>query len=298
MATILDYYDWCRCDMIYGIGEQINAYISYLWKNGKLGGNMTSTKYKTDRYVAINTFNRAFAKGDFTLNGSNIEVDLAKIKNQSLNVDTQTSNIGRTEDYIDRLMKSKQSPSTLSGNPASNPKLLGALQKGRDDLTAASSQSDLLAAARELAIRRSCKFGIEYALSHSSSPMIHYVLDGMDMLKVATKEWFDKTIPKSGGSITFRKVSICTSELRYLFRNWGRISLTGRIKFYYNYTEIVPPWTDAFFKSAQQWAEYAQRMATKHLGTPKDAPVLDLYKAKKWAETVAKYFELTPTLVA
>ena len=225
-----------------------------------------------------------------------IEVDVSKIGGRAKWVDGDTTNQNWTKAYVDRLMGSKQSPDTVSGDVSKSPKLLAALQKGRDTLTETSSEDDIRAAAKELAIRRSCKFGIEYALGLNTGAMIHYVLDGMDMLKVATKETFEKNISTVGGSISFRKVSICTSELRYLFRNWGRIAKTGRVKFYYNYVWIKPPWTEDFFKSTQQWAQYADHLATKHLGSVTGKPVNDLYKSGKYAETVEKYHELTDAL--
>ena len=61
MSTILDFYDWDRGDMIYGIGEEINKYIRHLLKNGKLAGKLNPNKFKETKYVAINTFNRALA---------------------------------------------------------------------------------------------------------------------------------------------------------------------------------------------------------------------------------------------
>ncbi|HUA86230.1 MAG TPA: hypothetical protein VMB85_20380 [Bryobacteraceae bacterium] len=294
MATILDYYNLDRGDLIYGIGEQINKYLDHLWKEGKLVTTLTAMQLKTDKYAAINTYNRAIGNNVFSLNATTIEVDLRKIQTGAQAVDRNTLPKGYTytQDYVAKLLKSKFSPATVSGdlNSDSSAKLKTALLKGRDDLAVSTSASDIAAAAKELAIRRSCKFGIEYVLKLDKA-MIHYVLDEMNMLKVAQKDWFDKTIPKTGASVSFRKISICTTELRYLFRNWGRIGPTDRVKFYYNFSAIVPPWTDDFFKATKQWADYAKHLAEKHLGDKKQS-VLDLYQANKYAEAVNEYHKV------
>ncbi len=293
MATILDFYNLQRGDLVYGIGDEINKYLTHLSKNGKLTSPFKPMKLKTDRYAAINTYNRALVTKAFTMNGTNIEVDLAKIRNAAPGVDGSTTKSGYTKHYVGQLLASpKFSPSTVSGDldDPSSDKLKTALLKGRDNVNQSTDPSDIAAAAKELAIRRSCKFGIEYVLKLDKA-MIHYVLDGMDMLKVAQKDWFDKTIPRTGASISFRKISICTTELRYLFRNWGRIGPTGRVKFYYNFIDIVPPWSDDFFKSTKQWADYAKHLAEKHLAV-KNTTILDFYASAKYKETVEEYHKI------
>ncbi len=293
MATILDYYNLQRGDLVYGIGEEINKYLTHLSKKGKLQSPFKPTKLKTDRYAAINTYNRALATNAFTMNGTNIEVDLAKIRTAAVGVDGSTVGKDYTQHYVGQLLASpKFSPSTVSGDldSSTSDKLKTALLKGRDNVNESTDPSDVAAAAKELAIRRSCKFGIEYVLKLDKA-MIHYVLDGMDLLKVAQKDWFDKTIPRTGASISFRKISICTTELRYLFRNWGRIGPTDRVKFYYNYIAIVPPWTEDFFKATKQWADYAKHLAEKHL-TGKNTAILEFYAAAKYKEAIDEYHKV------
>jgi len=292
LATILDYYDLNRGDLVYGIGEKINNYLDHLYDKGKLQTTLTATQLKTDKYAAINTYNRALVNSSFSLNGTTIEVDLAKIRNAAKYVDRSTVKQRYTQDYVQKLLASKFSPATVGGDLDSDTseKLKTALLKGRDTVKDSVDPSVIEAAAKELAIRRSCKFGIEYVLKLDKA-MIHYVMDGMDMVKVAQKDWFDKTIPRTGASISFRKISICTTELRYLFRNWGRIGPIDRVKFYYDFAAIVPPWTDVFFKSVRQWADYAKHLAQKHL-TGINKSILDLHAAGKYKETVDEYHKV------
>jgi len=291
-TTIKDHYDLKRGDLIYGIGEQINKYLDKLLADGVTIPGTDRNQSKQDFYAAINTYNRAIGFNSFTFNGDTLEVDTDKIKSSAGVVDLHTGRKGYTKDYVSKLLASpKFSPASVAGDVTKDTKLQSALKKGRDDFDKIS-EDDQRAAAKELAIRRSCKFGIEYVLTLDKGATIHYVMDGMDMLKVAQKDWFDKTIPKSGAAIKFRKISICTTELRYLFRNWGRISKTGRVKFYHNFIHINPPWTQDFFKSTRQWADYAKHLVEKKLADKKKS-IVELHTAAKYKEAVEEFHKVS-----
>jgi hypothetical protein len=82
-----------------------------------------------------------------------------------------------------------------------------------------------------LAIRRSCKFGLEFVCMNSAKAIkIHFLLDGIDLEKVGKKEAFSGNIP------------ITTSELRFAFRAWDRLGPTGKILFYIDNQQVPPPW--------------------------------------------------------
>jgi len=94
-----------------------------------------------------------------------------------------------------------------------------------------------------LAIRRGCKFGIEHILSQhiaAQGAKIHFLLDrfhrsnGERMVAATYKEPSD-----ARGRIS---VSITYSEIRYIYRNWGR--LKDSIEFYYDFISAVAPWED------------------------------------------------------
>lgn len=255
MATIKDNWDGNRGDMMYGIGEQINIYLEHVYSLTGSKGSVRNQAHslKETKYAAINTYNVALSNDKFNTNHGTIAVT------------PPTSTKQVTQKYLAALNAHKKyAPSTTSGNVGATPKLLTALQKGNDSIAADSSAKGLKAAAKELAIRRSCKFGIEYNVEKGAR--IHYILDGMDMKKVSEKAKFDKVIHLYGGDLVFKKISICTSELRYLFRNWQKIKSTGHVLFYWNYTSVKPPWEDAYWASSLDgWATYAAHRVEKAL---------------------------------
>lgn len=256
MAKIEDNWKEDRGDMLYGVGPQITRYIEHLYnlKSSSRAGSVwnQAQRMKDERYVAINTVNTGLSSDRFAASRGVVTVTLP------------TSSMPRAQAYLQAINAShKYAPSRAAGNVATNPALLTALQKGQDTLRANSPDHVLKAAAKELAIRRSCKFGIDYAVK--SKAFIHYILDDMDMTIVASRALLDKTIrPLHGSAIHFKKVSICTTELRYLFRNWERYGRDKQVRFYYNLTEVVPPWTDVYWdKSLPHWATYAAHRVDK-----------------------------------
>jgi hypothetical protein len=239
--------------------------------------------------------NRSIIFSAFTLNpaGDTISVDEEAMRRVARAIDRRTGN-NWMQHYLGGLVRSaKHAPSTVAGNYYDDDKLQRAMQKGRDDVEELGAD-DFRAAAKELAIRRSCKYGIEYVLSLEGNAMIHYVMDGMDMMVVAQKLPLEKTIERGGAQITFRKISICTTELRYLFRNWGRIGPTGRVAFYVSFAQIANPWTYSRFGASAQWAAYAEHLVAKtagsNLGTASErADFARLYAAKSYDAAIAKF---------
>jgi len=249
MPDIRNTWKLNRGDMLYGIGPEITRYLNRLY-----GSQIDAHSYKEKRYAAINTYNTSLKSGNFKAQGTTVTVT------------APTSNNQFKSHYANALnTHAKYAPSTVSGDLSADPKLLAALKKGRSTLSTASETSDIAAAAKELAIRRSCKFGIDYAITLPA--YIHYILDGMDMKKVANKDLFDKTISVNNQNISFKKMSICTSELRFLFRNWQRIKATNRVLFYWEYKTTPAPWEDdvGYPASMVLWADYAHHRVEKAL---------------------------------
>jgi hypothetical protein len=102
----------------------------------------------------------------------------------------------------------------------------------------------------DFAIRRACKFGLEYFLMEKKV-RVHFVIDPptwahqMDPLRydrdVVEREWRDNRVP------------ITTSELRCCYRNKERWIPTGRLKFYKDLHEVEPPWVS----NPAIWGQYA-----------------------------------------
>ncbi len=114
----------------------------------------------------------------------------------------------------------------------------------------------------DLAIRRSCKFAIDFFARQKSKSCIHYILDGMDMKTIVNGTMVTNEETQE------KKVPICTSELRYLFRNWNKFKDTYRITFYKDYDWAPPPWYDYSDPQViKRWAQYAVHRVFKFVGS-------------------------------
>lgn len=254
MPTIKETWNDKRGDMLYGMGPEINRYLQHLYD---LKGNYRQVAdaahvLKESNYAAINTVNTALSGDRFTAHHGTVTVT------------TPTSHAVVAQRYLAALnAHGKFKPARSAGDVGANPALLAALRKGQSTLAPNSPDRALAAAAKELAIRRSCKFGIDYSVK--TGAQIHYILDGLDMKIVAAKDLLDKTIRMHHGpDLHFKKVSICTSELRFLFRNWQRLAPTKQVRFYSAFKETLAPWTHIFWApSLPHWAEYAAHRVEK-----------------------------------
>jgi hypothetical protein len=127
--------------------------------------------------------------------------------------------------YFDALNASRRNPSDAVNAPA----------------TKWTSKGDVVSTM--LAIRRACKFGLEYVIMQKHQT-VHFVLDVphnpgtmIDMHDVVAKEKYSGGNPSPAGS-----VPITFSELRCCYRNRQEWVPTGRLKFYLNLNEVRPPW--------------------------------------------------------
>lgn len=219
-------------DLIYGIGEHIDRYVIYHMEGVKCE---TLTFKQTERaregkssgYYAINTFNVHLT------NASYKEVASPK---QVAYIDAFRASPMRTY-YSENMSVDKVTGPKLEKYKKSNKFL------DRRDPHA------VRAAAHDFAIRRSCKFGIQY-VTQTLGGTIHYVLDGMTMGAIAARNVALRWRTNNSG---YTKIPICTTELRYLFRNWNRYK--GKVRFWENFEEALPPWGRA--EHVDDWCAYA-----------------------------------------
>lgn len=154
-----------------------------------------------------------------------------------------------------------------------------------------------------LAIRRACKFGIEQVLQAASpDARIHFLLDrfarnhGERMIQAVLK-----TPTQKGSSPTAERtaVPITYSEIRYIYRNWGR--LKDRIIFYYEFKQAdYAPWEDDSKKAKSQCdigggeetVEMTYRQLWDMYAQDRNAKYLD----KKWANKVKTAKSLRATI--
>ena len=109
--------------------------------------------------------------------------------------------------------------------------------------------------------------------------MVHFVLDGLDMNEVCTKG----TRQSQGQGMLVAKtfVSITVSELRYVYRNWGKLG--AKVMLYVNLQPVAAPWlTDWGVKAAlgaiggnvsarkDLWDAYGAQRLVKHAGALPD----------------------------
>ncbi|MCG8609740.1 MAG: hypothetical protein MI864_04310 [Pseudomonadales bacterium] len=130
--------------------------------------------------------------------------------------------------YHDTLMNSSFAPNTVFNLNESQ--LKKEKRDGRDLLELQWSKS----------IRKACKHGIKMIATQpaftTGGAKIHFVLDGMgDLTKVAFKEPLNKSAPY---------VSITSSELTFVYRNWEKLNLESCVNFYVNAQRVPAPWND------------------------------------------------------
>lgn len=174
---------------------------------------------------------------------------------------------------------------------------LRSLAKGDERVATAtgvdSLDPDQLAALRlHLAVRRACKFGIEY-ISRQRDAVVHYILDGIKPEDLVNKT----TYGVMGGA---KGVPITTSEIRYMFRNWyslKRMAMARKIIFYRDQAEVRAPW----YSNPDLWVPYARHridkfvQANPHLSVAKDNLVESfgrLSAAGRSTEALQSFFAL------
>lgn len=111
----------------------------------------------------------------------------------------------------------------------------------------------------DFAVRRACKFLLYDAIALKKP--VFYALDQLNLEIVADLVGGTDAIRdevKIGASAEEKKVPICTSEIRELFRYWDELS--KNVTFFENLNEVEPPWARV---DVDKWARYAVHRAKK-----------------------------------
>ena len=249
-------------DIIYGIGAWITRYIIYYLHNQKylpgtkIPDNLWSEAHqkKEQSHFAINTFNTFISSSTYQSNTGTLAMALG------------TASVGKNQAYATAIQQSPNlSPKTTE---KATPDQLQSLQKSNRSLKSDSNQSEVYAAAKDLAIRRSSKFGIEH-VTETLNGKVHYILDEVDMSVVLDK----KDIQNTSG---YTKMPIVSSELRYLFRNWNRYKGSGKVIFWKEFKDCKAPWDTA---DKEKWAMYALDRLLKY--------IKQVQKDDEWKEELA-----------
>ena len=282
-------------DLIYGMGETIHLYIYnyyYTWPSRM----RTAKSLRPDQWDqahakygknVINKYNENMSTKMFSVaevdEVTGVSVDLSK-------KDTKADPAKIFQDYFAALEKNVAlGPGSLQGDLD---RIKSGLLKGRSDAASLSTSRELGAVMNELAIRRSCKFGIQY-FTETRNVRVHYLLDKMDPSTIVTKKTLHKVVRGKNRAIVaeFDKVPICTSELRFIFRNWQRIKSGGKMLFYLSFNTCLAPWENTAKAWKDQWglwAEYAKQRVDKYRD-PNDIRGKAPTQLAKFDEAWAKY---------
>lgn len=109
----------------------------------------------------------------------------------------------------------------------------------------------------DIIVRRSCKFLLYDSIRRGQD--IAYVLDDLDLNVVAQRLRVAETTDRLGANTTERKVPVCTSELREIFRRWD--FFVEHLTFYTGFVVCDEPWSAHGY--SQHWATYAVHLAAK-----------------------------------
>ena len=182
--------------------------------------------------VYINSYNEPITSADFR--------DLDRIRMG------QAGNV-RITAYLASLQRTKYAVDKIGAAT------LRSLIKGDDTLKDATGmdaipKEDHAALIQLAAVRRACKFGIEY-ISQRSDSVVHYILDEIIAKDVVDQTTYSNFLGKKG-------VPITTSELRFLFRNWYHLkyrAMNKRLYFYKDQKFVRAPW----YGDPALWLPYA-----------------------------------------
>ena len=279
-------------DVIYGTGDWIHVYLYNFWFTWPYGyttlkdiNDKSSGMYKSR---SLNPYDpskptdvdqvtaAAHAKyGVNVINNYNLPIKSNLFKGQKPQGGTATvvankkpviplqkspTDRQRYEDYFKCLEKSVgYGPGSLMGGADHWANALAKYEQGDTlDMNVKKDVEKLPGIVSDIAIRRSCKFGIHYFVERKAAKL-HYILDGMDVDAIVKK---DRMLNESTGK---HKVPICTSEVRYIFRHWNRLAATNRLLFYHDFDAVDAPWSNQKYQGTWAgWAEYALHRYNKH----------------------------------
>ncbi|MGF6601019.1 hypothetical protein P3T23_005758 [Paraburkholderia sp. GAS448] len=288
MSDFLDNYEPERNDVVYGLAlprdQYLNTYVEWWLQQNWRDPLHGEAVYARDPLTKANigepksthmsrkttASEPAVVKTETTkINYYNKPIsDLVFSKLDDPQFTVQLSQLPRGSEYLASLEKTRSAVRKIGA--ASYRSLAG----GRAGLTQTQfgelTEKELGDLRFFLAIRRACKYGIDYFLLKSprdfvgsnkaklnGAPCLHYVLDQITSASIAQSEEFRLSAfndDRKGKPIT-------TSELRYLFRTWHvykKLHAT-RIIFYRNQNIVGPLWES----EPAPWIPYARKRLDK-----------------------------------
>jgi hypothetical protein len=260
MSFITD-FDPTRGDVIYGLTPARTAYKD-AWFQDHLSHINASTPANDPYFLRlaalgwhqIDEYNNYFGITAIANTGS-AAATLTHLGTKSAAIPGDplgSKNPNRLQQYQANLSVSRLSPASVYQSSAAKLAQEGytanQFSSGRNGLqkmfglakSKSSAAKALAQSLNYLAIRRACKFGIGLVATGDQFPnaFVHFVLDGLNMSEVAT----NATRQTQTGGLLVPKtyVSITVSELRYVYRNWGK--LMAKVVLYVNLQPVAAPW--------------------------------------------------------
>lgn len=275
MPNFVDAFEPKRGDLVYGKSSPRAKYVKKLpeHKKKQLQGSLVELG---EFIYAIDDYNDYFgvsgegfvasARGEFEFDLKVLEekrMAIEHLKGRSGNEEQMEQQIALANLYASKLVGSRYSPEYVTKLPQEK-------LKGNAKRDVRGTAGDKKARITYKAIRRACKFGIGMAAQtlrwENPVARIHFVLDGVDLPKVAS----------SGQSGKDRFVAITTSEIRYVYRYWEE--LKGTVIFYVNMEQVAAPWEEDWELESikgkecmvssgfKAWESYGEKRLEKHKG--------------------------------
>ena len=249
MPSYIEDFQPARGDVTYGISPACSAYLSH-WEQTWIARCNSADQVeadaakqniqaamglgKTNRMDCYNNYYGVSSIGSVKKEAKAMKAFQAKVA---------TAPNDRMRAYAAGIQQSRFSPATVFNEEEQKLQAEGYQPNhfGSDKFFKTSHKKEQALAQNRnyLAIRRACKFGIGLVATDPQfqHAKVHFILDGLDMAEVANKA--TRTSASALGPAKVA-VSITVSELRYVFRNWGRLS--GKVVLYVNLLPVAAPW--------------------------------------------------------
>ena len=248
-----DNFDPDQKDLLYGVSQG-----GVRWRDNYISRLYPGLEAMSEQYFwAIDAFNNNL--GLFSPQNHFDDMDRS-VRRQGRGIDQRQSPIDNYQaNYYGSIMASKYSPrGVFRDNREVNKKLEreGYKALAEEDPDNFPDNVVISNARQYLMVRMACKFGIVHFVEMSKNkvfgfePVIHFALDGLNMLDVINKVKVTGHMGRSAVPITY-------SELRSCYRNWD--SLREHVWFYREYISCAAPWEE----TQNDWQIYAEVRANK-----------------------------------
>ena len=219
-------------DLVYGRSENRMYYL------GRLKGRSHLSEFMSEHWVTIDRYN----------DESILQLKKFKSPEHILgNVDELVKDHPKVKAYWDELKKHPRfSPVTVFQADRQKLEREGGTQMASFIKATPTDHNQHM-----LAIRRACKFGVDYVVNFTKG-RVHFVLDGIEDLDVVSKKGIeiDPAFPDYS--------PITSTELRSIYRNWDKVK--HRVLFYRHGVTVDPPWE----AEPELWGIYREHRENKY----------------------------------